>query len=196
MTTNEFIALAKSSVLAQLPVNEDTAVIRLYVELGLIELYKRFNLSIKTEAIQTVPETALYELRSPDINQVLALYNSKGEELLPITIIGSRDYDYKQLNYRTFLFAEPKDEFITFVYKAAPANITDFDEELPIPPDMTGVLLDYVGFRAHSTINKDNVNEANVYHNRFEKGCMFLEQQGYRVNLNTACHRIQDKGFI
>jgi hypothetical protein len=164
--------------------------------MGLAELYKRFNLLLKTETILTVPETTVYVLQSADVNQVIAVYNQKGEELTSIAVINSRHYDYKQLNYRTFLIPDPKNEYLMFVYKASPVPITDIKEELDIPPDMTGALLDYVAYMGHSTINSDNLNETSMYYQRFEKACALLEHHGYRINLHTACLRIQDKGFV
>jgi hypothetical protein len=176
MTTNNMVLLAQNSVLSQLPVKNSPEVIKLYLFLGIAELYKRFNLLVKSEAVRTVPETAMYELTNSDINQVLAIYNSEGEELLPMTVINSRNYDYKQLNYRTFIIIRPKDELLTFVYKASPADITDLDAELVIPPDMEGALLDYIGYMGHSTINKDNSHEATLYLQKFERDCSLLEQ--------------------
>jgi hypothetical protein len=196
MTTNEIIELAQKSVLSQLPVKANTGTIQMYTYLGVMELYRRFNLLIKAENIFTCEETHLYELRSKNINQVLSIYDQKGKELIPNTIIGSKNYDYKQINYRTFLFTNPKDEYLTFIYKASPKAIVDLDEELDIPPDMSMALLDYIAYRGHSTINKDNMNEADAYYKRFEMDCADLERQGYKVNLNTASLDIRDKGFI
>jgi hypothetical protein len=198
MTVKELIDLAQNTVLTQLPLGNNThrETIKLCFYLGMLELYKRFNLLIKTEVIHTCEETSVYDLRNTDVNQVLSIYDESGKELTAQNVIGSDNYDYKQLNYRSFLLTHPKDEYLMFVYKASPAMIYSEDDVLDLPSDMICALIDYVAYRGHSTINRDNVVEANSYYVRFEKDCIELEAQGYKVNLSPAAMPVQFKGFI
>lgn len=196
MIVKDIVDNAKLTVLSALPVRNQEDTIMFCIYLGLIELYKRFNLSIKTEIIETIEETPVYELRNPDLTQVLDIYSSDGKRLMPASIVDDDSYDYKQLNYRSFLLTKPKNERLMFVYKAAPLMFVDIQDELDLPLDFLAPLLDYVGYRCHSTINKDNSNEAHNYYTKFEAGCVQLEKQGYKVDLATASLPIQSKGFI
>ena len=60
---------------------------------------------------------------------------------------------------------------------------------------MIGALLTYVAYVGHSTVNRDNINEASSYYQRFDLACRELEMQGYRVPLNTESLSVQDRGF-
>ena len=195
MIISDVVNLAKSSFLYNLPVAKNDNTILMFTYLGLIELYKRFNLSIKVETIETNTLTSIYDLRSSDVNVVFEVYNSKGRKLQKALLAGDDSYDYKQLNYRSFLLTKPQDEVLYFVYKASPAMIT-MDSPLDLPMDMLNVLLDYIAYKGHSTINKDGTNESSIYYSRFDKGCIELENRGYVVDLSTAVLPIQFKGFI
>lgn len=187
--------LAKIGPLATLPptVKKDEVIIQ-FLKLGLNELYNRFNLSTKIETITTNPDLSLYELRSKDVSMILGLYNTFGQELTQTDTINGRS-DYKLINYRSFLLNKPKDEIVFVVYKASPANI-DIDSELDMPDAMFSALVYHIGFMAHSTINTDNANEADLYSKRFDNACTELEMQGYRISLSTECLGLQAKGYV
>ena len=61
---------------------------------------------------------------------------------------------------------------------------------------MMDALLTYVAYVGHSTINRDNINEASAYSQRFDLACRELEMQGYKVPLNSETLALQSKGFV
>ena len=77
MTVQFVIDQARSGELRSLSDKDKTdSVVIHYINLGLIELYKRFNLRTSVEVIRTTPNTPFYTLRSTDINQVVNVYDS------------------------------------------------------------------------------------------------------------------------
>lgn len=194
MTYEQIASMAQKSSLQQITVDNDTVMD--FIHLGLIELYSRFNLKVETEILRTEPEATVYDLRSADILQVIGIYNHCGRELAPHHIINDDTWDYKQLNYRSFIFREPKSENIMFVYTAAPAYNVDKNAILPLPQAFISALMDYIAYKGHSTINRDNNNEADTYYARFERSVAVLDGLGYRVNISQATLSVQDKGFI
>lgn len=195
MKVSEILTLAKSSFLSQIAVKNNDEAILLYISLALTELYDRFNLSIKTEVITTNNATSVYDLRSEDISQVLAVYDSNRKELISASVISDDSYDYKQLNFRTFLLTNPKDEELFFVYKASSPTILNINDNIAIPNAMVIALLNYVAYLGHTGINRDGKNEADGYLIKFENSCNKLELQGYKINLSTASLSVHSKGF-
>ena len=82
------------------------------------------------------------------------------------------------------------------VYKASPVVFKDGKDVIDLPDSMMDALLTYVAYIGHSTINKDNINEASAYSQRFDLVCRELEMQGYKVPLNSETLALQSKGFV
>jgi hypothetical protein len=61
---------------------------------------------------------------------------------------------------------------------------------------MIDALLTYIAYMGHSTINKDNINEASAYSKRFELACNDLEMQGYRIPINCESVALQYRGYV
>ena len=197
MTVKEVIEIAKHTVLSQISAKQNDTLIKYCIYLGLAELYRKFNLSIKSEVIQTVQEQNQYDMRNADLTQILAIYDKYGKQLQQAVTINDQDYDYKQLNYRSFLLRKPADGYLVVVYKASPPMIQSDDDVLDIPAEFLTALLDFVAYRCHTTLNKDGqLQEANLHYQRFTVSCAELENAGYKVNLSTASLSVQSKGFI
>lgn len=195
LIVKDIIDIAKVSHLRNLAVAKDDDAIIKFIHLGISELFNRFNLSIKVEAINTNTELALYEIRNEDINMLLSIYNSDGQELKQTDVLGG-DYDYKLINYRSFLLRKPKNDLLFAVYKASPKRVTDLEDKVDLPEAMTDALLIYIAYMGHSSINKDNVNEASAYLKRFDQACHELDMQGYKISLNTEFIDLKARGFV
>ena len=164
--------------------------------MGVSDLYRRFNMAIKIETIRTNPDLTLYELRSPDVNLIFALYDKCKREMKQSDVLGSPDWEYKILNYRSFLLNNPRDSVVFAVYKGSSEKLTSMDQVIDLPDSMFDALLKYVAYMGHSTINKDNVNEASQYFNRYEAACIQLENQGYKIPLDTERIAVALKGYV
>ena len=195
MLVQDIVDLAKIKLQNLTVAKNDSALIK-FIFLGVAELYRRFNLSIKSETITTNENLALYELRNSDVSMLLGIYNVAGKELTQTDVYDSQNYDYKLVNYRSFLLRKPFNGILYTVYKASPVIFKDGHDEIDLPDAMIDALLCYVSYMSHTTINRDNINESNIYQQRFDAACRELETQGYKIPLSSETLSLHAKGFV
>ena len=196
MFVSDITEIAKVTFLNNLAISRnDTALIK-FIYLGVSELYRRFNLSVKSETIITSDNLTVYELKNEDVNMLLGVYDRTGRELQQTDVMNSLMFEYKLLNYKSFLLRHPFDGLLYTVYKASPKSLNTLEDRIELPDAMMDALLTYVAYVGHSTINKDNINEASAYSQRFDIACRELEMQGYRINLSTESLSLQVKGYV
>ena len=207
MTIQDIINMAKYGELKQLPVaNDDIAVIS-FINLGLIELYKRFILKteeiIITLGVPTVPEDD-YQMISDTIYELPAnsmyIVDAYEEDGVPIPIneeknlltINTVAWNRIQVPTPTF------DANISIIYVASPILFTknNLEEQLPIPAQLFEALLHYIGYRAHGSFNGLINAENNTHYQRFERSCNKAKEEGLITadGLSTI-NRLNDKGF-
>lgn len=194
MTVKEVLDLAKIR-LVNVPVSKTNASLIALINLGVSVLYDQFNLSIKSETIATSPDLSLYELRNSDVLLLLSLYDHTGRELRQSDVIGGVAFDYKLVNYRSFLLKNPIVGHVYAMYKANSIKVQDENDVIDLPNSMTDALLNYVAYMSHSSINKEGISEADTWHRKFNASCVELDMKGYRVPLNTESLSVQDRGF-
>lgn len=182
--------------LRDLAVARDDDALMLYINMGITELYRRFDLKIKSETVPINDNLALYELRSPDVLMLVGLYDKKGKELTQTDVIGDNSYDFKLVNYRSFLLRKPFNGYIYALYKASAIPLKDEDDLIDLPDAMLDALLAYITYSCHYTINRDNMNQADLFFKRFEMACQALDNQGYRIALSTERLSLAVKGFV
>lgn len=177
-------------------ISKNQAAIINFINLGMSELYKTFNLKIKSETVVTTSDLALYELKNDDVELILAVFDKFGNEFRQSDVLQSLDYEYKLVNFRSFLLRKPFEGILYVVYKAAPVRLVDIDDEIDIPSCMLDALLTYISYALVSTINSDQKNDSGYYYKLFHAQCQELVNQGYKIPLNTETFSIQMKGFI
>ena len=182
--------------LGNIAISKDEDAILSFINLGVAELYRRFNLRIKPETIHVNDSLALYSLRSSDVLMLLMLFDKAGKTLTQTDILNSTDYDYKQVSYNSFLLRKPFNGLIYAIYKASSTPLVDDKDEVELPDAMLDALLSYIAYMGYYTINKDNMNEANVYFQRFEFACTSLVNQGYDVGVYQERLSLFTKGFV
>ena len=196
MNVKDVMDMAKISSLNNLAIAKNDDALIKFIYLGVSELYRRFNLSIKSETVLINENLNLYELRNSDVSLLLSVYDKLGRELKQTDVFNSNDYDYKLLNFRSFLLKKPFNGILFAVYKASPIVFKDSDDIIDLPDAMIDALLTYVAYVGHSTINRDNINEASAYSQRFDLACRELEMQGYKTPLHTETLALHAKGFV
>lgn len=201
MTIQDIITLAKVR-LQNLAVTKNYDALILFINLGVGELYRRFNLSIKSETIPTNKDLALYEVKTPDISLLLTVFDKYGRELNQSDVVNSNEWEYKIVNYRSFVLNKPFDGYLYALYKASPVTYMDVEDEVDLPDAMMDALLAYISYMAHSTISSPSSMlsrgqaDADIHFARFTSACNELEMQGYKVPLNAETRAIYMKGFI
>lgn len=201
MLVKDILDLVKIK-LSNLSISEKEDVLIKMIYLGTSELYRRFNLAIKTETIRINPDLSLYELRNSDVELLLSVYNRQGKELIQSDVINSAEWDYKIVNYRSFILNKPFDGILYSVYKASPILIKDSNDELDLPNSMIDALLLYVAYIAHSTITsfdaskRNGMTESDLLYQKFIEACNELEMQGFKIPLNSESLSIRVKGYV
>lgn len=202
MLVQDVLDIAKIR-LSNLAITKKDDVLIKAIYLGMSELFRRFNLSIKSETIRVNPDLALYELRNNDVSLLLSVYNRSGIELKQTDIIDSREWDYKIVNYRSFLLSKPQEGLLYAVYKASPIKIADYQDEIDLPDAMIDALILYVAYIAHGTISsfssvngKGGVAETDAFYQKFLAACNELEMQGFKIPLNTETLSVRVKGYV
>jgi len=167
-----------------------------YINLGLIELYKRFNISIQAEIVQTDPLVSTYTLRNKNIAKILNVYDASGYELKFQELAYQENYDIKEIGYLTYLFKNPKEEEVAFVYKGMPETVTSVTEDTQLPKVMLEALVNYIGQRAYASVGGTKQEDQTLYFNKFNESCKVLENHGYFKGDDLLAKSILDKGFV
>jgi len=201
MTIESIINLAKNSELKNLAVKDDKSAITGYINLGMLELYKRFPLSVNETVIELLDGVEIYTMPS-DFMWIVAAYDEVPEDsglaVMPIPI----NEEDNPLSINTISWNQIQvpltvtGAYISIIYVAAPAVIeyvVDTDSyqvwnsttssydaitELSLPPQMIEPLLHYIGYRAHGAVNGEINGENTTHYMNFEASCNRLEQRG------------------
>ena len=221
MKVSEVIATARSCELSNLSTSSftDSRIIQ-FINLGIIELSKRFVISTKAEQIKTSVYTSMYTLRSPDVIGILDIYDKTGRALVSQVLSDDENYDYKLINNTTFLYKhkidykaaekvnpitgietlqytqEPDNELMV-IYSAVADLVLNTTDDLTIPLVFMDPLVAYIGYKAsHSITQAQSGGGENVASlTKFEASCRLLENSVYVGQTNLMSKSIQSKGF-
>ena len=213
MTITQLIDLAKSGKLRNIQVPNETSSILGYINLGLIELYKRFPLRVE-EAIITLKENKTeYTLdgNDPDVELpvdadfmwVVAIYQEVPEGSLEhYSVVPVNDEDnpmsIQTINWNTLQVpVNTAGAYLSVIYAAAPKyyEVADLAEQVPVPPQMLEPLLEYVAFQAYIAAD-DSDSGYDRYYGRFEASCNRIEQRGMFNTDDLAMTNRHMKGFV
>lgn len=184
-------------------ISRDEDALYQYMNMGLSDLGEKFNLYLKVETVEIVPEQAVYQLKNEDVNLVIELYNENGERLESSDIIDSREWDYKQTNYKTFLINNKNkvNGLIYVLYKANPIEVKDANDVLDIPNIFKEVLMMYMMYLGTATIRSDASKDSGGWDTRnhflqmYNGKCQELVLNGYKINTGIESMPIYAKGY-
>lgn len=194
------------------------------INLGLIELYKRFPIKLSEVIIQlsnrithytissshaessrpignTSPE--FYVIDSPyypfkdDLNQIEVVYNEEGEEL-PLND-ENLTYSLFTVGHNVLLHPYPENEnTISIIYRAsAPLLLIDGDltQTVEIPNHLVELLTSYVAYKTFSAINMSSP-EATGYFSKFETSCNLITNLGLISKSSNTNLRLEINGWV
>ena len=204
MTVKQVIDLAKASELAGLPAASKDETVLGFINLGVLELYKRFTLSVE-EWIIALEDGQSYYTAPEDFMWIIAAYGEVGmDSVQEVNVLPVNEED-NPLSINTVGWNKVQvplsvtGAYVSIIYAATPEvySITDMDKTVNIPPQMIEALLAYIGWRANSTIDTGIQTEDTVWYNRFESSCSRLEVKGF-INANDVVmtNRLNMRGFV
>jgi hypothetical protein len=200
--------LAQLGVVAQLKSNDPIEVVDAekqvlsYINLGLLELHKRFNLNTKRLVVTMVTGTSTYTITATDFNKVLEVYDYTGTKLLLNETTDSDSITTPTYNTLSVPNAATGED-ITIVYNASPTTLAWSTPlsgvTVPLPPVMLEALLHYIGYRAHGAINGNVDGENNTHYMRFEASCKKMTDIGIGISIDTPLENgtlLEAKGWV
>lgn len=204
MTVRQVIDLAKASELTGLPAASKDETVLGFINLGVLELYKRFTLSVE-EWIIALEDGQSYYTAPEDFMWIIAAYGEVGmDSVQEVNVLPVNEED-NPLSINTVGWNKVQvplsvtGAYVSIIYAATPEvySVTDMDKTVNIPPQMVEALLAYIGWRANSTIDTGIQTEDTVWYNRFESSCSRLEVKGF-INANDVVmtNRLNMRGFV
>ena len=212
--------LARTGELRQLgsAIKDDDATLVAFINLGLIEIYKRFVLKTDEAVLNLVDGKTIYKLDGTDPNVTLGndpfmyLISAYGQDvnatdytpedtiILPINV----EDDINSINTITYNEVQiplvTTGALISLIYASTPTKVTldNLDQDLDIPDVFVEALLNYMGYRGHTSINETGQSEDDLYYMKFEKSCNKVRELGVGVAPDDMSMngRLSNRGFI
>lgn len=222
MKVSQFLSVVRDSELSNLSSNSftDDKLIS-FMNLGIIELSKRFRLATKVETIQTSMYTHIYTLRHSDIINILDIIDSTGKSLIPQRTSDGENYDYKLMSNNSFLLkrkfdyidsithtkvkggeledlqeVQAPDLSLVVVYSAIADLVTDKEDDLPIPELFIEALMSYVGYKLYRSLGVNGQNDSSEKWKVFEYCCSLVTNSSFAGNDTILGNSVQSKGFV
>lgn len=218
MTLQEVITLAQAGELQNLgpSIRNDNTVITGFINLGLIEIYKRFTLKTDEAIINLQNGKTIYKLdgTDPDVVMgtapfmyVIAAYEeistadySMNDHILPLNeednIYSVNTISYNEVQIPLVVTGA----VITVIYAAKPTKAlsTALTTELDLPEQFLEPLLHYIGYRAHGSMDGNIQTESNTHYMRFEASCDRVRQLGVGITGDDLemDERLYTRGFV
>ena len=215
MTLQETIDFAKRGKLKNSNIVNNDAAILDTLNLGLVELYKRFPLRVDEAIITLRDGKTEYKMDGTDVdvsmpdnsqfmwivaayqevtdevevNKVLTVQIPVNEEENPLSI--------QTVAWNTIQIPTVNDgAYVSLIYTAAPDLLTasDLTAALPLPPQMLEPLMEYMCYQANSTLDAEV--DTDKYYQRFEASCSRIELRGMTTSDDLDMSDRQLKGFV
>jgi len=206
MLVSKVIEYVQEAELKQTSVKDDKPAIMRFINLGVLEIYKRFDLYRQTAVITMVDGTTTYALDGVDANvamdltdhdlvMVLEVEDVDGE---PLSINKeSDDFGIKMPIYNQVMPKTLVDgDTISLVYKATPKFITSERDEVNLPPQFLEALFNYVGYRGHGSIKGDLNSENSSHYKRFNQSLQRVAALGLFTQDDMSSEMFDARGFV
>lgn len=210
MLISDVILQAQGGELSNLSLKDNTpennAIIIQYINLGLIALYKKFNLATAEVVIElgrattpsddyTMISDTLYQL--PDeAGTIVGAYEENGCEINinvedDVLSIFTPSWNTVQIPTAT------EGSFVSIIYTKNPTYITAETETLPLPTNLLIALLHYIGYRAHGSLDGSLNTENNSHLMRFNAECEEIKRLGtITADDLSSVGNLYWKGFV
>jgi len=209
MNAQAVIDLAKSSELKQVVVKKDDNAILGFLNLGMLELYKRFPLR-EAEAVITLRDgKTMYTLDVADADvsmeansEVLVIVGAytvdKSGDIVETTI---NDEDSVQgINTPSYNVVEvpavATGAQVSIIYRVSPVFLTSLQDPVPIPPQLLEALLNYIGYKGYEAVDGTQKVDRVSHYTRFENSCTRVILEGLISTDDLISKKLYDRGFI
>ncbi len=208
MNVSKAIDLLRESELKQLKVKDDKQAVLGFIDLAVLEIYKRFVLWHAEATITMADGVTEYTLDGTDTNVTIDLSD---HEFLHLDECYDDDGENMSINDESdpLGVATPRWNVVeippvgitdgvelALIYRAAPVFLLHEKQEIPIPPQFFEALFLYVGFRAHSGTKNTKDTENNQHYKKFENSCARVKLEGLFTEDSLNSSKFDDRGFV
>lgn len=208
MNISEAIDMLQESELKQLKIKENKKAVMGFINMGVLELHKRFVLWQSEAIITMVAGVTEYKLDGTDTNVAIDLsdhqflhldeaYDDDGESMSI-----NDESDVMGIATPRWNVVEIPPDGITdgveldLIYRAAPNFHVHEKEIIPLPPQMFEALFLYVGFRAHSGTKNNPQTENNQHYKKFDTSCNRIKIEGLYTEDSLNSSKFRDSNFV
>lgn len=221
MNIQTAIKLLAESELKQLKVKEDSVAIMGFINMGVAELYKRFNLWLAEATITPVTGTSLYLLDGNDVNVDITLTDHELMKIMTVwlpsgvtsppekqiwDVNNEHNWDtvlipkYNQIKIQSELLTDLVADSYTVrvVYRSAPIFMTVETATIPLPQQFLEALFLYVGWKGHGSIRQSNeqTTDTRSYYKYFEDACKRIDYEGLGRHDDMTSNKFAQRGFV
>jgi hypothetical protein len=167
------------------------------INLGLIELHKRFPLKIEdwtftagNELYYRTPNDFMYIRDAYNITKDIPLKVNSEEECLNV---------YTPYMNRIAVSSDLRGDEISIVYSASPEKVETIDDDIEFPSYLIDCLSLFIGYKAHNSVNSSNnvdSNDHDIFFRRYIKACQDIEELGIYTRDSLESHKFKQRGFV
>jgi len=205
MLVEEVVTLAQHSELNGVAIKTDVPAILSFINLGMIELYKRFTLNTKELVLEVsenslsipVPQDFMYPER---VYEWVVVNNEKKQIEIPI----NEHYKFEGINFSNYkvISLSPalvgKTIYILYNIKPDKYSIASLTTEIDLPDSLVDCLLHYIGYRGHLGVKSDAQSENNTHYLRFERSVLKAKELNITPTTQSLnmVNRVFNRGFV
>ena len=178
---------------------ENIAAIISYINLGIIELYKRFGLATQSRELTDLTHGFSYTMEDDFLYITNCTGNDEAETDIPLNDETAALSVFQPTPYQLYIAkTDEADERITSIfvtYIAVPALIKSSKDVIPLSYQYVEALLNYIAYRGHAAVSGNTNEENNAYYLRFEASCNNITNDGLITPDNQSNNKLDDRGF-
>jgi len=205
MVVQDIVDLARYSELSSVAIKNDTTAIVSFINMGMIELYKRFSLKTEEHIVELEAGQTIYDLPT-DFMYAMSAYKEVDVSSIKSNqdvAINDEDEPYSIFfpNHKEVQIPDAiSGDFISIIYVAKPVRYTATNllAELDLPDTLVDCLLHYLGYRAHLGVRGDSQAENNAHYTRFERSVSKAKELGVCPSTDSyrMVERLGARGFV
>ena len=170
-----------------------------YINLGVIELYKRFAIATKKVTINDLTNDATTVIEDDFMYVVSCTGNDDDKTDIPINDVLADLSIFQSAPFEFQVQAtEDAPETITavhVVYSVSPTLITKEEDNVLINNQYLEALVNYIAYKGHASISGNTDEENNAYYQRFEASCKNITRLGLATPTIQSNHKLNNRGF-
>lgn len=207
MLLKDVITLAKFGELSGIAIKDNVEAIVAFINLGMLELYKRFPLKAE-EYVITLEDGVMYYDMPSDFMYYLNIYREKDKDKpwedneVPVNSedeVGSVFLpDWNTLQVPSDVLGS----YLSVIYVAKPKPVTvdmsqDSEYELDLPDTLISALLSFIRYKAYLGVKASDESSSMANLARFERECENAKVRGISAPAETMSmnDRLRDRGF-